>query len=272
MVPAAVGFQCPSCVKEGASTVRAAKGAYGGLRVTNPGLVTWVLIGINLAVWLSIAADGGSSSGILAKLALTPDFTVQVIGDDSAAFVPGVAFGSWWQIFTSFFTHVEVWHIATNMLALYFVGPALEQALGRVRFVLLYVVSGIVGSAGVMLFSDPHGMTLGASGAIFGILGAMAVVAHKVGGDVRGILMWIGLNLVITFTIPNISWQGHLGGLVGGILVALAIVYAPRPRRAWIQFGTAALIVAVSFGLIAIKAHDLAQSQIHDVYNQSSQR
>ena len=102
------------------------------------------------------------------------------------------------------------------------------------------------------------GGTLGASGAIFGLFGALAVVAFKVGGDFRNVLMLIGLNLAFTFTVPNISWQGHIGGLVGGTLVALGMVYAPKERRAWVQFGVAGLVLAASIALIVVRAHHLA--------------
>lgn len=258
MKSAAVGFQCPSCVKEGARSVRQAKLPYGGIRVANPSVITWILLGINVAVWLAIAADGGSNSVIASKLAIVPDWTARVLsGGDSAELVDGVARGAWWQVLTSTFTHIQVFHIALNMMALYLFGPPLEQILGRLRFVTLYLVSGISGSAGVMLFSNSHGMTVGASGAIFGLLGAMAVVAFKTGGDFQGLLSLLAINLVITFTVPMISWQGHLGGLLGGTLVALGMVYAPRKGRALVQFAVAGLVLAVAVALIGIRAHDL---------------
>ena len=125
------------------------------------------------------------------------------------------------------FTHVEPLHIGFNMLALYFLGPMLENVLGRARFLAVYLVSGLAGSAAVMLFSDPHIQTLGASGAIFGLMGALAVVALKVRGQVQTVLIWIALNLVFTFTASGISWQGHIGGLVGGVVLGAAMVYAP---------------------------------------------
>jgi membrane associated rhomboid family serine protease len=133
----------------------------------------------------------------------------------------------------------------------------LEQILGRLRFLTLYVVSGVTGSAGVMLFSNSHAMTVGASGAIFGLLGAMAVVALKTGGDLQGLMGLLAINLVITFTVPMISWQGHVGGLIGGSLVAVGMVYAPRKGRALVQFGAAALVLAAAVTLIGIRAQHL---------------
>jgi membrane associated rhomboid family serine protease len=260
MNSASVGFQCPNCVKEGAQSIRQARLPYGGLRVANPTLMTWVLLGVNVVVWLAIVANGGSGSALVSKLALIPDWSVRPIDENFAAYVDGVARGSWWQIVTSVFTHVQFIHIALNMLALYMFGPPLEMILGRVRFVTLYLVSGICGSAAVMLFSHPHGTTVGASGAIFGLLGAMAVIAFKTGGDYRGLLTLLMINLLITFTVPMISWQGHLGGLVGGTLVALGMVYAPRRQRALVQFGVAGAVLFLALALIAVRAQDLSRT------------
>lgn len=262
MNSASVGFQCPSCVKEGAKTVRTARLPYGGVRVANPTLVTLVLIGLNIAVWLAIQADGGNSSQLVDKLALIPNYANGVIDPltGTSSIADGVAHGSWWQVVTSAFTHVAPIHLALNMFALYFLGPPLEQVLGRLRFITLYAVSALTGSAAVMLFASEFSSTVGASGAIFGLFGALAVVALKVGGDFRNVLMLIGLNLAFTFTVPGISWQGHIGGLVGGVLVALGMVYAPKERRAWVQFGVAGLVLAASVALIVLRAHDLASA------------
>ena len=138
------------------------------------------------------------------------------------------------------FTHVELLHLAANMIALWFFGPQLEAALGRVRFLALYLLSGLAGSAMILWFAGDQVQTVGASGAIFGVIGGLLVMAVKVGGNVSQIGLLLLINLVITFTIPGISWQGHLGGFVGGVLVGVALVYAhgvpaaPSGRRsAW---------------------------------------
>jgi membrane associated rhomboid family serine protease len=257
MQPAAVGFQCPSCVKDGSRSVRSAQAPYGGRPSRNPALTTLVLIGINIAVWVSINAKGAGS--ILAdKLSLIPAFGYHFEQGQAPTLVDGVAHGAWWQVMTSVFTHVQALHIGSNMLALYFVGPALEQVLGRVRFLALYLVSGLAGSAAVMLFANAYSPTLGASGAIFGLLGALAVITFKVGGDWRNVLTWIGLNLIITFTVPNISWEGHLGGLVAGSLIAAGIAYAPKDRRQLVQALVVVGIALISIALIVVRAHDLA--------------
>jgi membrane associated rhomboid family serine protease len=121
----------------------------------------------------------------------------------------------------------------------------LEAAIGRTRFLLLYFVSGLAASATVMWLSGPTSQTLGASGAIFGLMGALIVVALKVRGDVRSILTWVGINVVITIVFASfISWQGHLGGFVTGLLLGAVIVHAPRERRAlWQGAGIAVICV-----------------------------
>jgi membrane associated rhomboid family serine protease len=251
MRSAAVGFQCPSCVKEGSRSTRQARTPYGGQRVGDPRLTSFVLIGLNALVWLAIAATGGSSSGLVDLLALLPDSARQ-LENGQVTVVQGVDDGAWWQLVTSMFTHVELLHIGFNMLALYFLGPMLEAVLGRARFVALYLVSGLCGSAAVVLLSAPNSQTVGASGAIFGLMGALAVVATKVGGQLQPILMWLGLNLVFTFTVAGISWQGHLGGLVGGAVLGAAMVYAPRKHRSLVQWSAVALVLVLALAVVAV--------------------
>lgn len=252
MVSAAVGFQCPSCVQQGARETRSGQLPYGGAASANPALTSIALVVVNVAIWLAIRAD----SALVDTLALMPQGGIRVQGGVPEV-VEGVSMGAWWQVITSGFTHVEVIHIGMNMVALYFLGPTLESVLGRVRMLAVYLVSLLCGSAAVMLFANPHQQTLGASGAIFGLLGALIVVAYKVHGDVRTIGMWLVLNLVITFTVPNISWQGHLGGLIGGALLTVAIVYAPRGRRAVVQWSAVAALSVIALALIVLRAADL---------------
>ena len=266
MRDAAVGFQCPTCVAEGTKATRSGRTPYGGRRSGNAGLTSMVLIALNAATWLLLLATGGARSEWFARLALLgdghcipqgrpdqffPHATSERVCDVYAGgqWIPGVADGAYWQLVTSAFTHVEIWHIGFNMLALWFLGPQLELAIGRVRFVALYLLSALAGSAVVFWLSDPMVPTLGASGAVFGLMGALLVLAYKVGGNTQQILIWLGINAVITFTFPNISWQGHLGGLLGGVLIAAILVYSPRAGRArWQALG----LTAIAFGLVAL--------------------
>jgi membrane associated rhomboid family serine protease len=247
MRDAAVGFQCPSCVSEGAKQTRSGRTAYGGVRSGNPALTSIALIATNFAVWLAVLVTGGSASRGVDLLGLRPnggcapgdgfihDETQTVCDLIGGTFLPGVGDGALWQLITSQFLHVQLWHIAGNMLALWILGPQLEAALGRTRFLALYLLSGLTGSVAVLWLSPEGGLTLGASGAIFGLFGAFAVIAHKVRGDLRSIGALLAINLVITFAVPNISWQGHLGGLVGGAAIAAILVYSPRARRSQVQ-------------------------------------
>ncbi|HWM72105.1 MAG TPA: rhomboid family intramembrane serine protease [Nocardioides sp.] len=270
MRDAAVGFHCPTCIAEGAKTTRSARTPYGGTRTANPALSSMVLIGMNVAVWLAIVATGWKDSRLIDRLALLP---VGRCGSDASPgsyynltnegpcirftdgdgnWFPGVSDGSYWQLVTSGFAHVEVWHIGFNMVALWFLGPQLEAVLGRTRFLALYFISLLSGAALVYWLAGESSATLGASGAIFGLLGALLVVAYKVGGDVRALMVWLGLNVAITFLFPGVSWQGHLGGFVGGFLVGAVLVYAPRTRRTTVQTaGLSVLVVAVLVAIVA---------------------
>ena len=256
MRPAAVGFQCPSCVKEGSRTTRSARTAYGGQHSANPALTSQVLIAINVGVWLAILATGWSQSWLIDRLALLP-VTATSGRTGELVVVTGVADGAPWLLLTSMFTHIAVWHIGFNMLALWTLGPQLELTVGRVRFLALYLVSGLAGSAAVLWLDGSRSQTFGASGAVFGLMGALLVIAVKVGGDVRGMLTWIGINAAITlFFVNNISWQGHLGGFVGGLLIGIALAYAPRQGRAMWQAlgigGVAVLVLVATVIRIAI--------------------
>jgi membrane associated rhomboid family serine protease len=260
MRSAAVGFQCPNCVKEGAKSVRTAKLPYGGEPSANPALTSLVLIGINLAVWILILAAGGSSSDLFNKLALLPQSQTFRDATGGLIAVKGVSGGAWWQVVTSMFTHVAVWHIGANMLALYILGPHLESILGRARFLAVYLVSGLVGSAAVMFLASQYTQTLGASGAIFGVMGAMLVIALKIRINVQPVVSLIGLNVLFTVVGSSfISWQGHLGGLVGGSLLTAILVYSPKGNaRALIQWAGLAAVGIAACALIVVRAAALS--------------
>ena len=237
MRSAAVGHQCPDCVGEGARTVRPARTAFGGRpgRSATP-VVTYTLIGVNVLTFLLQS----TSAGLERELVLWP---------------PAVADGELYRLLTSAFLHYGLTHILFNMWALYIVGPPLEMALGRLRFGALYFLSALGGSVLVYLASALNAATAGASGAVFGLFGAMFVVGRKLNMDVRFVVVIIALNLAFTFVIPlissqNISWQGHIGGLVTGAAVAAAFAYAPRARRDLVQAGAAVTVLLLFAGLI----------------------
>lgn len=252
MNPAPVGFQCPECLAEGRRTTRQARTPFGGRRTGDSALVSRTLIGINAAVWIAILMTGSNVGPLITKLWLLPVNLRVVVGGQVVTW-QGVAGGAWWEPLTSMFTHVAIWHIGFNMFALWILGPQLEAVLGRWRYLSLYLLSGLAGSAMVYWFSDPGSRTLGASGAIFGLMGALLVVAFKVKGDVRTILFWIGLNVVFTVLGSSfISWQGHLGGLAAGVLLGVLLVYAPKKSRSLVQVsGMTLFAVALAVAFVA---------------------
>lgn len=255
MRPAAVGFQCPQCVQEGARSVRRPTAPYGGQPSANPALTSMVLIGINVVVWLALVATGGATGELLHAFALLPDSAAFRFPDGTVEAIRGVSDGAWWQPVTSAFSHLEIWHIGFNMLALWFLGPQLESVLGRVRFLALYLISALTGSAAVMALSAEHSQTLGASGAIFGLMGGLLVVALRIKADVQQLLMWVGLNVAFTiFAASQISWQGHLGGFVGGAAVAAVLAWAPRKQRGLVQALGLGLITLAALAVIAARA------------------
>lgn len=223
-------------------------------------LVTYTLIALNALVWLALFATGGNSSPLVDAVTLNPlgrcsagDRYWVAAGPEAcpalgASWYPGMADGAWWQLLTSAFAHVSIMHIGFNMLALYFLGPSLEQFLGRARFTGLYLFSAIAGSTVVYWLSDPSSSTLGASGAVFGLMGALFVAAYKLGRPVNDILMWLGINVAVTiFGGAGISWQGHLGGLVGGLIAGWILVSAKKESTGWwaLVGGTVALLALV---------------------------
>lgn len=241
MVQASVGFQCPECANRGRQQVRTGGQIFArGAAAFRP-VVTQVLIGINVAVFLLDGMLGGTllrGNGDLtvdgAVLGAGTNVFGAVVLDAAGEPVVGVAAGEWWRLVTGGFLHGGLIHLGMNMLVLYFVGPLLERELGKLNFALLYFTALVAGSFGVMLL-DPFAVTVGASGAIYGLLGAAVALQLS-----RGINPWssgigglILINVLITFSVPGISVGGHLGGLVGGFAAGWVLVQldqrAPGP-------------------------------------------
>jgi len=245
MRSASVGFQCPECVAAGAKSVRTPRTALGGRVSLDTSRVTTILIGLNVAVFV-LSLGVRNLDLRFGNLAFGGDpLTGQVIG---------VAQGQYYRLLTSAFLHAGILHILFNMFALAQIGPVLEQALGRARYLALYLLSALGGSVVAFLFAPPNQPSVGASGAIFGLFGAYYVVVRRMGGETGPIVVLLAVNLVITFTVPNIDFRAHLGGLVTGALLAAAFAYAPRgPRQALMQGGACALLAAACVVAVVVR-------------------
>jgi membrane associated rhomboid family serine protease len=217
--PAAVGVQCVDCVREAARTAPVTRTALGGrLRDGRP-VVTLAIVALCALSYLLQRVEAGWTA--------------------RWAFAPFAGEVEPWRFLTAAFLHSpgSLLHILFNMYALWLVGPYLERALGRWRFVALYVLAAIGGQVGVTLLASPvegggwFTAVVGASGAVFGLFGAVLVVLRRLGGDARQILVFLAINAVIGFVLPGIAWQAHLGGLVTGVALGAAYAYAPRDRR-----------------------------------------
>jgi membrane associated rhomboid family serine protease len=233
MTTTPVGMRCPECAGQRTvvKTIR---------NVSRRPELTLALIAINVIAFLAegnITITGQPSDQVYVKGAL--------IGSIEGLPGEGVAYGQWWRVVTGGFLHENIIHIAFNMYVLYVLGQMLESVLGRLRFGLIYAVSLLAGSLGALLVT-PHSVTVGASGAVFGIMGAAAVEmrARQVPIMQSGVGGLILINLVISFALPGISWGGHVGGLIGGALAALAIQLGGR-----YQAKVPAVIACVVLGL-----------------------
>jgi membrane associated rhomboid family serine protease len=245
---ASVGYQCVDCVNEGAKTVRAPR-TIGGARASRSRsslVVVPALIAVNVAAFVLTAVQAGS---------ITENERSSVFLD--GLLVPAyVSAGEWWRLVTSGFLHFGNYggfgpvHLLFNMFALWVIGRDLELALGRLRFLVVYVLSLLGGSTAVMLFGDPGGPVAGASGAIYGLFGGIAVIVFKRRLNPTPVLMLIGINIFLSVTLPGISLLGHVGGLLAGALATAAMVYAPAVRRTQVQVGACVvLLVAMAVAI-----------------------
>jgi membrane associated rhomboid family serine protease len=157
-----------------------------------------------------------------------------------------------WRMMTSVFTHSTgfIFHVLLNMYTLWIFGQILEAMLGKARFLTLYLVSGLAGSVGVMFLATPETSVVGASGAIFGLLGAFLIIQRKLGGNTTSLLILVGINLLLGF-LPglNVAWQAHLGGLIAGVLLGLVFVQTRRFEQRRAQLAWTAIIIVVLIGL-----------------------
>jgi membrane associated rhomboid family serine protease len=241
MVFAPVGIRCPDHSGKPQGTARVSQGVKRASYEGTGAVVTKALVAVNVGIYLLELGLGGNING-----------TGNEIYRQGVLAAPLVDNGDWWRLFTSMFLHYGPIHLAFNMLALWWFGSAVEQVLGRGRYLLLYVVSGLAGSAGALLM-DPNALTVGASGAIFGILGAAFVLERQrtyvFGG---GALSIIVLNIVFTFAVPGISIGGHLGGLIGGAVGMFALSRFGREHAVYGRPGLAGVAGLIGIGVLSL--------------------
>ncbi|MCF7551910.1 MULTISPECIES: rhomboid family intramembrane serine protease [Pseudonocardia] len=239
---APVGRQCVDCVHEGQRTVRRGRTVAGASRGGRRPVVVPVLTALNVALFVLTAAQAGSI-GSNNRSALFQEWVL----------VPGlVAGGDWWRPLTSGFLHYGPLHLVFNMLALWWLGRELEPVLGRARFLAVYLVSLLGGSAAVMLFSPANSLVAGASGAVFGLMGAMFVIIRRLQLPAGQIVGLVVVNLVISVVVPGISLMGHVGGLLLGA-AATALLVSLRDRRT-LQLSGLAVLTLVVLTVIATRA------------------
>jgi membrane associated rhomboid family serine protease len=216
MTSTSVGMRCPECARQ-TTKVRVGQAAFGTTAGKMP--ATYALIGINVIVFLIELAGGGSGS-------LSGGGSVI---HDAGLRGPDIANGDWWRVITGGFLHAGFLHLLLNMYVLYVAGRILEPGIGTPRFLGIYFVSLIAGSLGALIV-DPNTVTVGASGAIFGLMAAVIVVARGRGVDelAQQFGLFVVLNLVLTFSISGISVGGHIGGLIGGLVAAMLVIFVER--------------------------------------------
>jgi membrane associated rhomboid family serine protease len=252
-----VGIRCPDHSGRARTTERVAQNVQWG-SVRSPAIVTKTLIAISVGVYLLQLAQGAPPSGNGGSIYEKGVLVVVNFGSDGQPL--GLLEGEWWRLITSSFLHYGPLHLAMNMITLWFVGQMVEQALGPLRYLGIYLVSGLAGAAGALLIGsrselfDPNPMTptVGASGAIFGILGAAIVLERQrtyvLGGSAVTLLV---VNLAFTFAVPGISIGGHLGGLAAGALCVLVVSHFGRRNAAYARHDILSYLGIAAVGLLA---------------------
>ncbi|NLG55995.1 MAG: rhomboid family intramembrane serine protease [Rhodococcus sp.] len=255
---ASVGQQCVDCVKSGNKDVRQARTIAGApLRAQAKPYVTYTLIGLNILAFLVTAAQAGS---------VMDNFPGSSLFESWALFAPLVAVGEWIRVLGSGFLHFGPMHLAVNMFALYIFGRDVEAILGRARFSAVYLLSILGGSAAVMFF-DTMSLTAGASGAVFGLLGAELLILLRLKRSPTPIIALIVLNVVISVTIPNISFWGHFGGLAAGAAATAGLLFVPewlgagRNREKAVRIGWYAMaaVGVITGTLMAVRVMQLRE-------------
>ena len=257
MTMAPVGIRCPEHSGRPQGVQRMTRGVQRASFEGRGAKVTRALIAVNVAVYVAELVQGAGVNGTNGSIYEHGVLVARAI--DSHGHLVGVAYGDYWRLLTAAFLHYGPIHLLMNMFALFWFGSLLEQRIGSGKFLLLYLVSGLAGSAGALIAS-PLNPTVGASGAIFGVLGAGLVLERQrdyvFGGSALGIIV---INLIFTLSVPNISIGGHIGGLIGGAACALGMtrfgrVHAAYGRPGVLGVATMVVVAVASVGIAYAKA------------------
>ncbi|MFD3655883.1 rhomboid family intramembrane serine protease [Streptomyces sp. NPDC058620] len=269
MREAAVGHHCVDCVKEGQRSVRRARRIFGGTAsmATTP-VVTYVLMALNVLAYVAEVAV----PSLVDRFAVLGAVLVDAQGEHyyyegevyAGYELSGIADGEWYRLLTGAFLHLPpdasfgVMHLVFNMLALWNLGRGVEGQLGRARYLALYLLSAVGGSVLVHVIA-PETVTVGASGAIFGLAAAYYIISRRLGRDMRAVnRMLTGLLLWLVISAAFTSWQGHLGGLLTGALVTWALAYAPaRFKTTPAQIGGGLILLCLLAVVVAAKTASL---------------
>lgn len=243
---AAVGLQCVDCVNEGRRSVRTARTLVGAEVSDGRPIVTLVLIALNVLAYVVTVVQSGSPmnndrAGLFSATSMVPELTAQ---------------GEWWRVLTSGFMHFGLIHLALNMAVLYVVGQHVEQELGKLRFSVVYFLSLLGGSAAAFYFGTVCQELAGASGAVFGLMGALLILWKRQRRDISTIVVVVGINLVSNL-FTNASLLGHLGGFVIGGLLTLAMLKAPAKNRNLYQIAAVVAAVVLLWGMFWLRATEL---------------
>ncbi len=238
MTSTPVGMRCPECARDRTQVRRVSASGFG--QGAEP--ATYVLIGLNVIAFVGEILAGGGAASLDGGGSLINDGGLNAFAIDQG--------GEFWRIVTSGFLHAGPLHLLLNMFALYILGSLLEPAVGTARFVGIYFVSLLAGSCGALIL-DPNELTVGASGAVFGLMSAAFVMARRRGMEdlASQIGIYVVINLVFTFSVPNISVGGHVGGLIGGAVAALVVGFFERsrmPNRLPIEIAVMVLLAGVA--------------------------
>ncbi len=256
MHPAAVGYQCPQCLREAAGTAPRRR-VRARFVLGRPGSLTTTLLVTNVAMYLvTVIMSGGAGS-----------FTApneQTLFDLGAMFPPAIADGQYWRLFTAMFLHANLIHILFNMYALYLFGYLIEGAFGKGRFIAIYFVTGFLASVTSYTFSSPQSLGVGASGAIFGLLGAWVAFNYRrresamAAAQLRGALMLVAINLILGFTVASIDNFAHIGGLVAGAAAGwLGEGFGRRASRTVVTVAGLVALVLVGIAMAAYRTSAL---------------